>query len=76
MAKVAAFKPAARDELQSPISARNAVVCIKAAARQLSDFPDLGRGMGDDSGRREIFAAFGAGAYALRYRTNAQERSS
>lgn len=57
---------------KSPVAARNAVVCIKAAAGQLSDFPDLGRGMDDNSGRREIFAAFGAGAYVLRYRMNAQ----
>lgn len=27
--------------------------------------------MDDDTGRREIFAAFGAGAYVLRYRINA-----
>ena len=53
---------------KSPRAARNAVLCIQAAARQLEDFPEIGRPMGDRSGRREVFAAFGAGAYVLRYR--------
>jgi len=57
---------------KNPIAARNAVVCVRAAANQLAEFPDLGRGMDDDSGRREIFAAFGAGAYVLRYRIDAR----
>lgn len=56
----------------NPAAARNAVVCIKAAAGQLVQFPEIGRSMEDDSGRREMFAAFGAGAYVLRYRMNAQ----
>jgi len=51
-----------------PAAARNAVVCIKAAAQRLEQFPEIGRRIDDDSGRREIFAAFGAGAYVLRYR--------
>ena len=57
---------------KNPVAARNAVVCIKAAANQLTEFPDFGRGMDDDSGRRQIFAAFGAGAYVLRYRIDAR----
>ena len=48
---------------KNPVAARNAVVCIKAAADQLAEFPDIGGGMDDDGGRREIFAAFGAGAF-------------
>jgi plasmid stabilization system protein ParE len=52
-------------------AARSAAACIKAATRQLSQFPEIGRRMDDDTGRREIFAAFGAGAYVLRYRINA-----
>lgn len=47
-------------------AARNAILCIQAAARQLEFFPEIGKPMGD--GRRELFAAFGAGAYVLRYR--------
>jgi len=52
---------------KSPAAARNAVVCIRAAAQQLEQFPEIGRRV-DDTGRREVFAAFGAGAYVLRYR--------
>jgi plasmid stabilization system protein ParE len=51
---------------KNPLAARNAVLCIQAAAKQLEAFPEIGKPMGD--GRREIFAAFGAGAYVLRYR--------
>jgi plasmid stabilization system protein ParE len=52
-------------------AARSVAACIKAVAEQLSQFPEIGRSMGDNTGRREIFAAFGAGAYVLRYRINA-----
>ena len=55
---------------RNPQAARNAVLCIRAAARQLEAFPEIGRPLED--GRREIFAAFGAGAYVLRYRLDAQ----
>ena len=51
---------------KNPRAARNAVLCIQAAARQLEAFPEIGRPLGD--GRREVYAAFGAGAYVLRYR--------
>lgn len=53
---------------QDPQAARNAVLCIRALAKQLADFPEIGQPMGDRSGRREAFAAFGAGTYVLRYR--------
>lgn len=53
---------------KNPQAARNAVLCIQAATRQLESFPEIGKPMGD--GRRELFAAFGAGAYVLRYRLN------
>jgi len=55
---------------KNPQAARNAILCIQAAARQLESFPEIGRPMPDDSRRREVFAAFGAGAYVLRYRLN------
>ena len=50
---------------KSPQAARNAVLCIQAAARQLPEFPEIGRSMPDHSGRREVFAAFGARAYLI-----------
>ena len=53
---------------KSPRAGRNALLCIQAAARQLEDFPEIGKPMADRSGRREVFTAFGAGAYVLRYR--------
>jgi plasmid stabilization system protein ParE len=53
---------------KNPQAARNAILCIQAAARQLERFPEIGRPMHDDSQRREIYTAFGAGAYVLRYR--------
>lgn len=52
-------------------AAADAVLCIQAAAGRLQAFPEIGRSMDDRSFRREIFAAFGAGAYVLRYRINA-----
>ncbi|MFB6259553.1 MAG: type II toxin-antitoxin system RelE/ParE family toxin [Thiohalorhabdaceae bacterium] len=55
-----------------PQAARNAVLCIQAVARQLAEFPEIGKPMSDGSGRREAFAAFGAGAYVLRYRLEAE----
>ncbi|MFZ5484799.1 MAG: type II toxin-antitoxin system RelE/ParE family toxin [Pseudomonadota bacterium] len=59
---------------KNPQAARNAILCIQAAARQLETFPEIGRPMPDDSHRREIFAAFGAGAYVLRYRLGQDDR--
>ncbi len=45
---------------KSPRAARNAVSCVQAAARQLEDFPEIGRPMGDRSGvkSREIEDSF------------------
>ena len=57
---------------RNQIAAKNAVICIKAAAQRLEQFPEIGRRMTDDTDRREVFAAFGAGAYVLRYRINAR----
>ncbi len=56
-------------ENSSPAAA-DAVLCIQAAAQRLAGFPESGAPMPDGSGRREMFAAFGAGAYVLRYRLN------
>jgi len=40
---------------------------ILEAARLLATSPRIGQPMPDDTGRRELFIAFGAGAYVLRY---------
>jgi plasmid stabilization system protein ParE len=56
-------------EKNSPAAA-NAILCIQAAAVRLERFPELGAPMNDDSGRGQVFAAFGAGNYVLRYRLN------
>lgn len=55
---------------KNPQAAAKAVLCIKAAAGKLERFPELGVPMNDDTGRRQMFAAFGAGSYVLRYRLN------
>lgn len=57
---------------KNPRAARNAALCIKAAAEQLADFPEIGQPLNDGSQRRELFTAFGAGAYVLRYRIDPQ----
>jgi len=56
---------------KNPTAAKNAIVCIRAAAQQLEQFPEIGRRMDDGTERRELFTAFGAGAYVLRYRVDA-----
>ena len=40
---------------------------ILNAAELLATSPRMGRPMDDETGRREIFMSFGAGAYVLRY---------
>ncbi|MGH8658175.1 MAG: type II toxin-antitoxin system RelE/ParE family toxin [Gammaproteobacteria bacterium] len=57
---------------KNPQAARNAALCIKTAAQRLEMFPKSGKPMDDDTGRREVFTAFGTGAYVLRYRLNAE----
>ncbi|MHB1291715.1 MAG: type II toxin-antitoxin system RelE/ParE family toxin [Sulfuricella sp.] len=49
-------------------AAADAVLCIQAAAVRLERFPELGAPMDDGTERRQVFAAFGAGDYVLRYR--------
>lgn len=49
-------------------AAERAVRAIAGGADSLIEFPELGRPMGDDTGRRELFIPFGASAYVLRYR--------
>jgi plasmid stabilization system protein ParE len=41
--------------------------CILKGSSILKSSPRIGRPMSDDTGRRELFVNFGAGAYVLRY---------
>lgn len=69
--------PSARDDIarlheflkaKSSRAASAALAAIREGARTLQAFPQAGRPMGDDTGRRELFMPFGAWAYVLRYR--------
>ena len=59
--------------LRSFLEGKNAPAAARAAqtlrdgAKQLAAFPQIGRPMNDDTGRRELILSFGAGAYVLRY---------
>ena len=53
---------------KDPAAAARAMRTIDSGADSLEAFPELGRPIGDDTGRRELFVPFGAGAYVLRYR--------
>lgn len=52
---------------KSPSAAAQAARTIQKGARLLANFPEMGRPMFDNSGRRELFLSFGAGGYVLRY---------
>jgi plasmid stabilization system protein ParE len=56
---------------KNPKAARDAAAAILQAARTLSRFPLSGSRVDDDPSR-ETFIAFGAGAYVLRYRLDAE----
>lgn len=55
---------------KNPEAAARAASAILQGARLLKTTPRIGRPMPDETGRRELFVAFGAGAYVLRYRHN------
>lgn len=50
-----------------PKAAEKAMRAIRDASQSLFDHPRAGRPMEDETGRREWFVPFGAGAYVLRY---------
>ncbi len=52
---------------KSPEAASRAAQTILKAAILLQSTPHIGRPMPDETGRRELFVPFGAGAYVLRY---------
>lgn len=55
---------------KNPAAAAKAAQAILDGANALVAAPRSGRPMPDDTQRRELFIAFGAGAYIIRYRLN------
>jgi plasmid stabilization system protein ParE len=53
---------------KDPVAAERAIRLIQLGARKLVDFQHIGRPLGDETERRELFIPFGMGAYVLRYR--------
>ncbi|MBW3568760.1 type II toxin-antitoxin system RelE/ParE family toxin [Candidatus Parcubacteria bacterium] len=58
---------------KSPEAAPQAANAILKAADLLQANPHIGRSMPDETGRRELFVAFGAGAYVLRYKLSGSD---
>jgi len=52
---------------KSPKATSRMVDLLLTGADQLLDFPEIGKPLGDELKRRELYLAFGAGAYVLRY---------
>ena len=57
---------------QNPKAAMRAAETILQGAKLLKKSPRIGRPMPDEAKKRELFVAFGAGAYVLRYRLDAE----
>ena len=53
---------------QDPSAAGRAVDALLGGADRLAEMPEIGKPMGDDTGRRELYLPFGVGAYVLRYK--------
>lgn len=56
-------------EINPDAAARSASTILEGAGF-LKSMPDIGRPMDDDTGRREWFISFSAGAFVLRYMWN------
>lgn len=52
---------------KSPEATSRMIDLLLAGADKLIDFPETGKPLGDELKRRELYLAFGAGAYILRY---------
>ena len=52
---------------KSPEAAARAAATILEGAKLLKTTPRIGHPVPDETGRRELFLPFGAGAYVLRY---------
>lgn len=68
--------PEARDDVQRLYdfllekdagAAEQAVRAIQLGSKGLLEHPRAGRSLDDETGRRELFVPFGAGAYVIRY---------
>lgn len=55
---------------QDPGAAGRAMAALQGGADRLAEMPEIGRPMEDDTGRRELYLPFGAGAYVLRYKVD------
>lgn len=53
---------------KNPKAAAEAAAIILRSATLLESSPRIGRPMSDETDRRELFAAYGAGAYVIRYK--------
>jgi plasmid stabilization system protein ParE len=54
-------------------AANKAANSILKGTDLLKDTPRIGRPMPDNDGKREIFVAFGAGAYVIRYKFETED---
>ncbi|VAX02751.1 hypothetical protein MNBD_GAMMA20-731 [hydrothermal vent metagenome] len=52
---------------KDPMAAARAMETLLIGADRLAEMPEVGRPMSDETGRRELYLPFGAGAYVLRY---------
>ncbi|MCF6256167.1 MAG: type II toxin-antitoxin system RelE/ParE family toxin [Gammaproteobacteria bacterium] len=52
---------------QDPCAAGRAMEALLDGTDRLAEMPEIGRPMGDDTNRRELYLPFGAGAYVLCY---------
>ena len=68
--------PESRDDIQrsydfllarDPAAAERAVRAIQVGAKGFLENPRTGRSLDDETGRRELFVPFGAGAYVIRH---------
>ena len=68
--------PDARDDIQrlhdfllerDLEAAERAVRAVRLGSKSLLEYPRAGRPVDDETGRRELFVPFGAGAYVIRY---------
>ncbi len=57
---------------KDPSAAARAMEIVLDGAERLEDMPEIGRPMNDDTGRRELYLPFGAGAYVLRYKLDGE----
>ncbi len=68
--------PDARDDIQrlhdfllerDLEAAERAVRAVQLGSKSLLEYPRAGRPLDDETGRRELYVPFGAGAYVTRY---------